>query len=491
MTQREDGRYSRRGFLRRTSVAGAGLAATGILAACGQASAPPAPAAGASPAVAPTASKPASAPTTAPAAAPTTAAAATQAPAKPGVANIRVLTADFFYDAMVVPATNAFNDEHQDTVSVRVEKAPDGWVTKALAMVRDKNVLWSSYAVDSFFDLYQRIATGLCQPLDPYVNSSNVPWARTFKDQYISPVVYDSGVYKGKFYIMPTKLNMTITPYNVSMVQGVGYDTPPETWDEVRVMLHKIKDKYASQDVWPTHVDMDLWRTIGGMFCSLIDKPFDDQGMVKLDSPEWFETLDLIKGLYTDKLANPALIGTPEGQTTWQKGKIALIWNYPSWLNLAKTAWGAKAYNATNMMRKNKGDPNRTWLHVDGTYLLTNAPYPQETVNWMLSMLGPQGKAGDAFAAGTVQRSGSPMYKTHIESPIVKGNPDYPWLYDSYKMMESSTAAPLSPLHYLVDAAGKKYLPSVFKGEADAKQAVAKMKDEIEKNKSKMLSGEG
>ncbi len=469
---------SRRAFLRRSAAIGGGVAATGVLAACGGAATPPAPTA---PPVAPTTAS-ALAPTAAPAPATT---------AKAGVATVRVLTADFFYDAMVLPATAIFNDEHQDTTFVKVEKAPDGWVTKALAMVRDKNVLWSSYAVDSFFELYQRIQTGLCQPLDAYINSSNISFAKNFKDQYISPVVYNSGVFKGKFYIMPTKLNMTITPYNITFVQGAGYDKPPETWDETRVMLHKIKDKYAKDDVWPTHVDMDLWRSIGGIYCSMADKPYDDEGMVKLDSPEWFATLDLIKGLYTDKLANPALIGTPEGQATWQKGKIALIWNYPSWLNLAKAAWGNQVYTATNMMRKEKGSPNRTWLHVDGTYLISNAPNPQETVNWMLSMLGPEGKSADAFAAGTVSRSGSPMYKTHIESKIVKGNADYPWLYDTYKMMDVSTAAPLSPLHFLVDAAGKKYLPPVFKGEADAKEAVAKMKDEVQKNKDKMLSGQG
>src|SRR5262249_7397035 len=154
--------------------------------------------------------------------------------------------------------------------NVKVEQAPDGWDSKTLAMVRDKSVLWSSYAVDSFFNLYQRIVTGMAQPLDSYINSSKVPGIKDFKSKYVSPVVYDSGVFKGKFYMMPTKLNMTITPYNVSMVKGVGYDTIPETWDEVRVMLSKIRDKYSKDDVWACDINLDLWRTIGGIFCSMI-----------------------------------------------------------------------------------------------------------------------------------------------------------------------------------------------------------------------------
>jgi maltose-binding protein MalE len=451
------GPASRRSFLSRAGLVGGGLVAGGLAAACGG---------------------PGGAP-------------AGQTEATQGVADIRVLTSNTFLDAMVQPATDVFNEQNQGKANVKVEQAPEGWDTKTLAMVREKSVLWSSFAVDSFFNLYQRIVTGMAQPLDPYIQSSTVPGAKDFKSKYISPVVYDSGLFKGKFYMMPTKLNMTITPYNVEFVHGAGYETVPETWDEVRVMLRKIKDKYAKDDVWPTDVNLDLWRTIGGVYCSLIDKPYDAEGMVKLDSPEWYEALDLLKSFYTDKLANPAFLGTPDGQSTWQKGKIAVIWNYPSWLNIATTAWGFDAYTATNMTRKAKGGPNRTWLHVDGTYLMTNAPHPQQTVNWILTMLGPEGKGSEVFAAGTISRSGSPMYKAHVESSLIKGNNNYPWLYNTYKMVDQSTAAPLSPLHFLVDAKGKKYLPAYFKGEMSAKEAVAKMKEEIQKDKGKMLAGQG
>jgi ABC-type glycerol-3-phosphate transport system substrate-binding protein len=352
-------------------------------------------------------------------------------------------------------------------------------------------VLWSSYAVDSFFNLYQRIVTGMAQPLDPYLNSTKIPGMKDFKSKYISPVVYDSGVYKGKFYMMPSKLNMTITPYNVSMVKGAGYAAPPETWDEMRVMLRKIKDLYAKDDVWPCDINLDLWRTLGGIYCSMTDKPYTAEGMIKLDSPEWMDTIEYVKSLYTDKLANPAFLGTTDGGAAWQKGKVALIWNYPSTLNIATTAFGFEAYTAVNLARKSAGSPNRTWLHVDGTYLISNAPFPQESADWIFSMLGPEGEGSDTFAAGTITRSGSPMYKSHIESPLIKGNSTYPWLYGTYKMMEQSTAAPLSPLHFLVDAAGKKHLPAYFKGEMTGKDAVTRMQADVDKDKSKMLAGQG
>jgi hypothetical protein len=463
---------------RRTVLRGlAGGAAGAALAACGGA-----PATSGSPTTPDKAASPAADAKAAP---------ATAAPAAAEVATIRVLTADFFYDAMVLPATAIFNDANQGKTFVKAEKAPEGWLTKVVAMVRDKNVLWSSYAVDSFFNLYQRIQTGVAAPIDDYIKASNVSYAKTFKDQYIAPTVYEAALFEGKQYYMPTKVNMTIVPHNTTMLNGAGYDKIPETWDEVRVMLRKIKEMYAKDDVIPTSINLDLWRSVGGIFCTFTDKPYNAEGMVDLDSDAWFDALELMKSFHDDGLANTALLGSPDEMTTWQKGKLAVIWNYPSWLNLAQTAWGRQTYNAGLMPKPNASDKQRTWLHIDGTYLIANAPHPQETVDWMLTILGPEGEAADTFARGSVSRSGSPMFKTHIESPIVKGNPDYPWLYDSYKMMDGATAAPLSPYHFLVDAKGKKYLPQYFKGEISAKEATDKIKQEVEQDKSKMLSGEG
>ena len=449
------------------------VAGAGILAACQQAPA---------------------APTAAPTAAGQTQNQSQPAPtpaASQGMKKVRVLTADFFYDAMILPSTAIFNNDRQGDVYVTVEKAPDGWVTKVVQQVRDKNVIWSSYAVDSFFNLYQRVATNMVQPLDDYIAASKVSFAKAWENDLVNKVIKDAGVYKGKFYIFPTKLNLNMVDYNTSMLQGVGYDKFPETWDEVRTMLMKIKQKYGSDGVSPTSINMDLWRAVGGIFCTFTNKPYNDEGMVDIDSPEWFTALDLMKSFYTDKLADPALLNSPDELTVWQKGKMAVQFNYPSWLHLAVAAFGQNSYNAANMPRPNKGDPQRTWMHVDGTYLFANAPYPQETVDWMLSILGPSGAAADSYTNGEISRSGSPIYKTYVESKLIKENKDVPWLYDTYKIAENSVAAPLSPLHYLLDLKNKKYLPKFFKGEMSAKEAMAKIKDEVNADKDKMLSGQG
>lgn len=400
------------------------------------------------------------------------------------------MTAEFFFDTMIVPPTDIFNQKNQGRAFVTPEKAADGWVTKAIQMVRDKNIIWSSYAVDSFFNLYQRSKTGLAQPIDAYVNASTVPGAKTFKDAYINRTVYDAGVLDGKFYHFPNKLNLTMVPYRIEYVQGAGYESVPGTWDEMRPFLKKIKDKYGKDDVIPTAINMDLWRAVGGIYCTFTSKPYGADGMVNIDSPEWMAAIELMKSFYDDKLAEPALLDSPDEGTTWQKGKIAVVFNYPSAFHLANTAFPGK-YDAANMPRVKTSDPGRTWVHVDGTYLFANAPHPQETVDWMITLFGPEGPAADAYTTGVLGRSGYPMYKQHIEGPIVKDNKELPWLYSKYKMMEGATVAPLSAFHFLLDQKLKKYLPAYFKGELNAQDAMAKVKAEVNADREKMLSGEG
>ena len=74
---------------------------------------------------------------------------------------------------------------------------------------------------------------------------------------------------------------------------------------------------------------------------------------------------------------------------------------------------------------------------------------------------------------------------------MVKENKELPWLYNTYKMMEGSTVAPLSAFHFLLDQKLKKYLVPYFKGELQAKEAMEKVKAEVNADRDKMLSGQG
>jgi maltose-binding protein MalE len=414
---------------------------------------------------------------------------AAEAPKTGQGVTLRVLTQEFFMDTMYMPASTLYNAENQGKVFVRVETAPDGWETKIIQMVKEKNILWNGYGYDSYFSVYQRAKAGVLMPLDDLVKSSSVPWARTFGSTFFIPQVADAHKFEGKIWQIPAKIDVVYSLFNVKMLQEVGYAAFPETWDEVRVMLRKVKEKFGPDDVIPMAVNLDSWRAFGGIYCTFTGKPYNEDGHMDVQSKEYGMALELMKSFYDDKLANPALLNSPDEMGTWQKGKMAVQFNSTSWLVAAHTAWGKPAYAATNLPRPNKGDPPRTKTYIAGSAVFQHAANPQETLDFLLTVHGPEGPVAEAFMKGQINRSGAPFHKTWIEHPVVKENKDHPHLYPGYKMIENSTPAPVSPLHLVLDAAQKKLVPPYFKGEASLAETVKKIHDQVQADKSKLIQG--
>ena len=97
------------------------------------------------------------------------------------------------------------------------------------------------------------------------------------------------------------------------------------------------------------------------------------------------------------------------------------------------------------------------------------------------------GATAETFVKGQINRSGAPFHKTWIESKLVKENKEQPYLYPGYKMIENSTPAPVSPLHLVLDAAQKKFVPPYLKGEATLQETVKKIYDQVQTDKSKLI----
>ena len=449
-----------------------GVAAAGL---AGCIAAPPTPTVGQKPAAA---VAPAS--TAAPAAAPVAAKSA-EAP------TIKAVTGEFFMDTMFLPSSAVYNSENQGKVFVKMESSPDGWETKIIQMVKEKNVIWNAYVYDSYFSVYQRAKAGVLMPLDDLIKNSKVPWAATYGSTFFIPQVANAHKFEGKIWQIPAKIDVVYSIYNVKMVNEVGYDKFPETWDETRVLFKKLKDKFAKDDVIPMAVNMDPWRCFGAIYCTFTGKPYNEDGYMDVQSKEYSMALELMKSFYDDGYANAKLLNSPDEMITWQKGKMAVEFNSTSWLVAAQTAWGKPNYVATNLPKPNKSDPLRTKTYIAGSGVFMHSANPQETLDFLLTVHGPEGKTAETMVKGQINRSGAPFHKTWIESPIVKENKDHPYLYPGYKMIENSTPAPVSPLHLVLDAAQKKFVPAYFKGEATLVDTVKKVHDQVQSDKGKLI----
>jgi maltose-binding protein MalE len=465
-------RMSSRKSTRRRFIGASAAAASAIaLSACASAPAP-----------APTAA-PASAGTTAPAAAPTTAAAAPPKGAKTvGAINIATWNETGMRDA-----TLAYNQEMRDKgIQVALEDTATGWEQKVLSMIKDKSLTWSAHGYAPFFNQYSYIKSGLAAPIDDYIKQSPVPWAKDMKSYFYAPNIDDVNKFEGKYYFIPMKLNIHMLGYRADYLQQIGIDKPPATWDDFERVLMEIKKAFASKNVWPMFMRREFYRTLGTSYVTRKGDFYDDKGVIKLDTPEFYDTINMYNRFLKNGLFN--LGDLADDTTIWEKGKVFCGIDSHSWIRLAKKVWGTASVAGALTPQPAVTDKPRTWMHIDSGFIFPNAPSPQEGTDWLLTCLGPEGAPAQRWWSGVITFSGSPVHKTMFDKVLAK-NPDYPEIAASYAAIPNSTILPvqIGASYNAVNTKIWTWMEQFWGGKIGDKQAVAGAVKDIEDEMSKSL----
>jgi multiple sugar transport system substrate-binding protein len=127
-----------------------------------------------------------------------------------------------------------FEREHPD-IRVRVQTLP--W-TAAHAK------LLTAFASDALPDVFQLgntwlpefAAIGALAPLDTRLSASKTMWA----DDYF-PGILDTNRIDGTLYGVPWNVDTRLLYYRTDVLAELGFDAPPQTWDEWRTMQAAIK----------------------------------------------------------------------------------------------------------------------------------------------------------------------------------------------------------------------------------------------------------
>jgi ABC-type glycerol-3-phosphate transport system substrate-binding protein len=386
------------------------------------------------------------------------------------------------------PATAKYNSLQNDAVRITIEETVEGWDTKALAMVRSGTPRWNGTVWSSAWAVgYQWIKTGLVQPIDSYVKASNIPWASKLRDLYIAPNIYEYSLFEGKQYFIPVFAYTSVVGYRTDMLQEVGYDTVPATWDEFTQMMHKIKAKFSGDQVVPLAYVPTWWRTPGPVHATFHEKPYDEQGVSQILSPEWFDAVDMMRGWFKDGLTSLDVAANPSQY--WERGKSALMISSHSVVKQAQNIWGREKVYGANMPMPGKGMNSRTWSIVDGAFLFDKAEYPQEAVDFMLTMYGPEGEVADIWWKGMVNYEGAPHIQSTIDRLLPADTPQHTkWVRDSYDMIPHSTFAPMNGTHFILNTKITPWLERVYRGDAEIKPAMENAKKEIDDEIAKMKS---
>ncbi len=458
------GPVSRRRFLH--LAAGASTAA--MLSACG-ASSPQAPQIGGGASSAPTAAP----------------AASTGGASTGGSGTVYTLADKTWLDVGMLEATKQYNTANKGGAQIALEEVADGWDTKVLAQVRDKSLRWSGHGYAAFFDQYRYIKAGLVQPIDEYLKASKIPWAQKQKDIYFTPRIYDALLFEGKQYFVPMKANVHLVGWRQDFLELAGYDTMPKTWDEIDKMLPKMKAALAKDQVTPFAIQRDLFRCAGTTFTTFIEKPFDDQGLLKFESPEWFQVMEMFKKWLDQGLAR--LDATADSVDIWQKGKVGMSLGSHSWVRLGRQIWGPDKIKGGVPPQANAGAPPRTWCHIDGGFVFPNAPDGQAANDWLLSILGPEGAPAETWWKGVVTFSGSPVHQG-MSDKVLRDNKDLTEVNEVItKALPNSQVVtiPVAGAYNITAAKMLPWLDRYFAGELSIKEAMAKTRTEVNEELAK------
>ena len=170
----------------------------------------------------------------------------------------------------------------------------------------------------------------------------------------------------------------------------------------------------------------------------------------------------------------------------WQKGKIAFSLGSHSFVRVGRQVWGTAKVRGANPPRSNASNPERTWIHIDSAFLLQGGPNPQGAVDWMLSILGPEGAPAQRWWNGVVTFSGQPVHQKWIDEAL-KPNKELSDVMDVMSLVGNSQiiTTPVAGAYAIVDAKMWPYLDRVFKGELSAKDAMTSTRKEVDEELKK------
>lgn len=370
-------------------------------------------------------------------------------------------------------ATAIYNEQVRDKgIQVNLEDTANGWEQKVLAMIKDKSLPWSAHGYAPFFNAYAYIKAGLCAPIDDYVKNSSVGWAKDFKSSFVTPGMYESTLLEGKQYFVPMKQEVHLLGYRSDYAKEIGVEKMPETFDDFEKVLTEAKRALAPKGVVPFFMRTEFYRTLATTFATWRWDFFDEKGLFRLDSSEFYEIINMYNRWFKNGLITKDTFGSDT--TLWDKGKVFAGLDSHSWIRGAKKIWGSANVAGAIPPQPKKTDKPRTFVGQVSGFVFPNAPYPQEATDWLLSILGPEGKPAERWYSGVLTYSGAPVHKTMLDKFVV-GNKDLPEISEwATRLLPNSNLLP-SNIGYGYNATSAKIWPWLEKfwgGEISDKDAV-------------------
>lgn len=326
-------------------------------------------------------------------------------------------------------AVEKWNEAFGDQQVILDEPAEGAIDTKIQAAQAAGDLIWDGFAVIAVpWDTARWINQGLIQPLDPFIEVTNVPGG----DQVIPgiiPSVLESTKAEGKQYAIPGNVgSVALGWYNEILDEG-GVDRPLLTWDEVRAAaekVHAINDTINAFDRPNTPL-----TDLVGMIWGATDTPYTDEGLIDWSGEAAMASIQWMQEMVADGLM-PAV---NTGFGTWLQKGTAIMSSFDVHGTLAQQEHGDAAADTGINMRRDKDDAKAgAPFWINGCVVLDQAANPQGMTDFFLWWFSPENADHGKQIADVAAK---PAYQYTYDA-YVQGVEKHQWQLEGIELVRNS-----------------------------------------------------
>lgn len=299
------------------------------------------------------------------------------------------------------------------------------------------------------------------------------------------PSILEDNSYRGRLYSLPGGIDMTCITYRADYLAEVGYKQFPKTWDKVFDAAQKVMRKKSDQKVFGIGFSVkEVWHGAAALQQSFTNRPFTADGLLDITGEAWLKAMSLEKKWIDGGLCPRSIWETWEVVDSFRKGKLAILIHQNSTASWAKQMkeLGVQAEAVKLARFPTDGGAKGTVFWTSCFELLDGAPYPQETVDFIIWAFGPDGMQGNR----NILRAGKLSGYRSAYKQFVENDGEFAWADDLYGFIEESTPAPKNTFYQLQNDIIEPWLHRYLVGEIGAREAMEKAKAEIAREIARM-----
>ena len=378
-------------------------------------------------------------------------------PAPAGDKVVRILLASWAVGEIPFDVTAREFSDANEGIEVKIQTTFEGWETKVRAQQAEGKLDWSAAGIASSgsSSLPRWILSGLVQAMDPYVEASLQPGADVMLGDMIKTIRQVS-TYEGEFYGLPYSFENITFNWRTDYFAAVGATESPETWDDLLMVALDLKKWGAEEQIYPVSFIPDLDASVGAMIYSALDNPFGDDMLLRWDSPEALDALRFYHKLVVGEELTP-----PHGfdgyLDAYFSGKVASLQAQSSRGVWGQLAFGTDKVTTSKIPTYTAGSGAGTAFWGNCTGLLSNAPHPQEAMDYLVYAMGPQNMT---FQKAVIQSGKTPVYES-VYTEIIDKDPRfrvYQWMNEMRSEVDRSFPRPFNNYFSIQDTYYRKYL---------------------------------